>query len=225
MEYWKQIEGYPHLFVSRTGQVWTTTYNRLLKPHISNRGYLRIGLNKDKVIKTVGVHRLVAEAFIPNPDNLPQVDHIDGNKLNNTVENLQWISPSDNTKKACKGVIRRAKPIVCIETGKVYKTIKEANRELHIPEAVISAIIRGEFPAYHGLSFAYAKQAGVEIPQGYITSREYAAKHGLPLNTVKQRIYNGKLPHIKIGEGNQALNLIKENEPWVQLKRGRKSTQ
>lgn len=225
MEYWKQIEGYPHLLVSRTGQVWTTTYNRLLKPHISNRGYLRIGLNKDKVIKTVGVHRLVAEAFIPNPDNLPQVDHIDGNKLNNTVENLQWISPSDNTKKACKGIIRRAKPIVCIETGKVYKTIKEANRELHIPEAVISAIIRGEFPAYHGLSFAHAKQAGVEIPQGYITSREYAAKHGLPLNTVKQRIYNGKLPHIKIGEGNQALNLIKENEPWAQLKRGRKSAQ
>lgn len=224
-EFWKPIKGYPHLLVSRTGQVWTTTYNRLLKLQLSNRGYLRVGLNKDKVIKTVGVHRLVAEAFIPNPDNLPAVDHIDGNKLNNNVENLQWISNSDNTKKAFKGKVLRSKPVICIETGKVYKTIKEANREYNIPEAVLSAVVRGEFPSYRGLHFAYYESSENTIPQGYITAREYAAKHGLPLNTVKQRIYNGKLPHIKIGEGNQALNLIKKNEPWVQLKRGRKSAQ
>lgn len=155
MEYWKQIKDYPHLLVSRDGKVWTTKYNRYLKPHLTNRGYLRIGLNKDKVIKTTGVHRLVAEAFIPNPDNLPCVDHIDGNKLNNKVENLQWISYSDNTRKACVGKDRRPKPVICIETGKVYKNIKEANRDLHIPEAVLSAVVRGEFPTCHGLHFAY----------------------------------------------------------------------
>ena len=159
MEYWKPIKNYPHLFVSRTGQVWTTTYSRLLKPHKSNRGYLQVSLSKNKTVKLASVHRLVAQAFIPNPDNLSEVDHIDGNKLNNKVENLQWISHSDNCRKACKGYDGKPKPVICIETGKVYKTIKEANRELHIPEAVVSAIVRGEFPSYHGLHFEYYKES------------------------------------------------------------------
>lgn len=220
--YWKPIKDYPHLLVSRDGKVWTTTYNRELGQFLTNRGYKVVKLCKDKTIRSIGVHRLVAEAFIPNPDNLPAVDHIDGNKLNNNAENLQWISNSDNTRKACKGKDRRPKPIICIETGRVYLTIKEANRDLNIPEAVLSAVIRGEFPAYHGLHFEYYGNADSDIPKGYITTREYAEKNNLPISTVKTRIYQGKLPHIKIGEGNQALNLIKENEPWVELKRGRK---
>ena len=107
----------------------------------------------------------------------------------------------------------------------MYETIKEANREYNIPEAVLSAVVRGEFPSYRGLHFAYYEAEEYTIPQGYITTREYADKHGLSYNAVRQRIYNGKLPHIKIGKGNNALNLIKENEPWVQLKVGRKSKQ
>lgn len=158
-EFWKPIKDYPHLLISRTGRVWTTTYDRELRPHLSNRGYLQVGLCKDKKIKPAHVHRLVAQAFIPNPDNLSEVDHIDGNKLNNKVENLQWISHSDNMRKACKGYDGKPKPVICIETGKVYKTIKEANRELHIPEAVVSAIVRGEFPAYRGLHFEYYKES------------------------------------------------------------------
>ena len=222
-EFWKPIKGYPHLLISRTGRVWTTTYDKELRPHLTNRGYLRVNLSKEKTVKRVSIHRLVAEAFIPNPDNLPAVDHIDGNKLNNNVENLQWISNSDNTRKACKGKVRRPKPIICIETGRVYLTIKEANRDLSIPEAVLSAVVRGEFPSYHGLHFEYYGNADSDIPKGYITTREYAEKNNLPISTVKTRIYQDKLPHIKIGEGNQALNLIKENEPWVDLKRGRKA--
>ena len=224
-DYWKQIKGYPHLFVSRDGRVWTTTYNRELKPQLTNRGYLKIGLNKDKVIKNVGVHRLVAEAFIPNPDNLPAVDHIDGNKLNNKVENLQWISNSDNTRKACIGKDRRPKPIVCIETGKVYKNIKEANRDLSIPEAVLSAVVRGEYHSYHGLHFAYVKYSERETIEGYLSPKGYAEKHGLNLTTVRRHIINGTLPHTQLGAGNNAAILIKENEPWVELNRGRKPKQ
>lgn len=158
-DYWKPIKDYPHLLVSRAGNVWTTIYNRELHPLVTNRGYLRVNLSKDKTVKRVHVHRLVAEAFIPNPDNLSEVDHIDGNKLNNTVENLQWISHSDNMRKACKGHDMKSKPVICIETGKVYKTIKDANRELHIPEAVVSAIVRGEYTSYHGLHFEYYKES------------------------------------------------------------------
>lgn len=155
MEYWKQIKGYPHLFISRAGSVWTTTYNRYLKPQLSNRGYLRVGLNKDKVIKTVHVHRLVAEAFIPNPDNLPQVDHIDGNKLNNCVENLRWISQSDNCRKSRPHAEKRNRAIICVETGKVFTSKAQAGRALGIPTAVMSSLLKGESESYHHLHFKY----------------------------------------------------------------------
>lgn len=222
VEQWKQIEGYPHLFISTKGRIYTKTYDRFLKPYVTNRGYLNIGLNKDKVIKTTGIHRLVAKAFIPNPDNLPAVDHIDGNKLNNNVENLQWISYSDNTRKAYKGKDFRPKHVICIETGKVYKSIKAANRDLHIPEAVLSAVVRGEYPSYHGLHFAYAENQPTDIPSGYITVREYAERHGLNIGVVKNRVYQNLIPHIKVGEGASTRNLIREDEPWLFLKRGRR---
>lgn len=155
VEQWKQIEGYPHLLISTKGRIYTKTYDRLLKPYVTNRGYLNIGLNKDKVIKTTGVHRLVARAFIPNPDNLPCVDHIDGNKLNNKVENLQWISTSNNMRKACKGKGKLGTPIpvICVETGKVYRSLKEAANAHRIPSAIMSSLVKGEFDCYHGYHF------------------------------------------------------------------------
>jgi len=155
MEYWKPIKDYPHLFVSRTGRVWTTTYSRLLKPHKSNRGYLQVGLCKDKKIKPAHIHRLVAEAFIPNPDNLPQVDHIDGDKLNNHVENLRWISQSENCRKSRPHAEKPNRTIICVETGKVFTSKAQAGRELGIPTAVMSSLLKGEFESYHHLHFKY----------------------------------------------------------------------
>lgn len=154
-EFWKPIKGYEHLLISRTGRVWSTTYDKELRPHLTNRGYLRVNLSKDKTVKRVSVHRLVAEAFIPNPDNLPCVDHIDGNKLNNHVENLQWISTSNNMRKACKGKgkLGTPVPVICLETGKIYKSMKEAASSHRIPSAVMSALVKGEYDHYHNLHF------------------------------------------------------------------------
>lgn len=154
-DFWKPIKDYPHLLISRTGRVWSTTYDKELHPHLTNRGYLRVNLSKDKTVKRVSVHRLVAEAFIPNPGNLPAVDHIDGNKLNNSVENLQWITQSDNTRKSCKGKEKLATPIpvICLETGKIYKSMKEAAAAHRIPSAIMSALVKGEYDHYHNLHF------------------------------------------------------------------------
>lgn len=75
---------------------------------ISKKGYLIVKLWKDKKSKSIPVHRLVAQAFIPNPLNLPQVNHIDGNKQNNHVSNLEWCDNSHNIKHAYKnGLINR----------------------------------------------------------------------------------------------------------------------
>lgn len=157
MEQWKFIYDYPHLIVSNTGKVRSLLLDREIKPFISNRGYLRVPLCKDGKIKNAHVHRLVAEAFIPNPNGYDTVDHIDGNKLNNNADNLQWLSRGDNIRKAGDKRNQGSIPIICVETGKVYKSVHQASKELHIAVATISAIAKGEYKSYHKLSFKYYK--------------------------------------------------------------------
>ena len=96
----KDIKGYEGLYaVTPEGEVWSYRNECFLKPHISNRGYLRVSLCKDGKMKHYSIHKLVAEAYIPNPENLPQIDHIDNNKMHNYVNNLQWITCRDNVRK------------------------------------------------------------------------------------------------------------------------------
>lgn len=73
--------------ITREGQIINKHTGHILKPQPNSKGYLRVSISK----KLVFAHRLVAEKYIPNPNNLPQVNHIDGNKLNNSVENLEWV--------------------------------------------------------------------------------------------------------------------------------------
>lgn len=155
MEYWKFIYGYPHLIVSNTGKVRSLLLDREIKAFVSNRGYLRVALCKGKRKRYVHVHRLVAEAFIPNPNGYDTVDHIDGNKLNNNADNLQWLSRGDNIRKAGNKRNQGSIPVICVETGKVYKSVHQASKELHIAVATISAIAKGEYKSYHKLHFKY----------------------------------------------------------------------
>lgn len=91
---WKQIEGKPNYEVSDDGQVRNKKTGRILKPSTRKDGYCQVMLGRKTV--PLYIHRLVAIAFIPNPENLPQVDHIDGVKSNNMVSNLRWSNASLN---------------------------------------------------------------------------------------------------------------------------------
>ena len=94
----KQIKDYLNYYIDECGNVYNDLSKNMLKGSIGENGYKYYRLSKDNHKKMFYAHRLVAEYFIPNPDNLPVVNHIDGNKLNNNVNNLEWVSYSENTK-------------------------------------------------------------------------------------------------------------------------------
>ena len=109
MEYWKIIEG----FESRYGKYRVSNLGRIkngrgieAKHHPHKKGYVMISMVKDGLQKRVQLHRLVAKAFIPNPDSLPQVNHLDGNKKNNTVSNLQWCTNLQNMRHSWRTGLR-----------------------------------------------------------------------------------------------------------------------
>ena len=103
----KDIKNYEGLYaVTSCGKVWSYKSNKFLVPKCGKNGYLYVCLCKDGQKKWYRVHRLVAMAYIPNPDNLPQVDHIDNDRTHNYVNNLQWITCRDNVRKG------RNKPIL-----------------------------------------------------------------------------------------------------------------
>ena len=102
MEEWKPIEGYEGLYeISNYGQVNNIKRNKLLKPYSSTHLiYPRVNLSKNKKAKLHYHHRLLAKAFIPNPEDLPEINHKDGDKTNNSLENLEWVSHVQNVRHA-----------------------------------------------------------------------------------------------------------------------------
>ena len=96
-EIWKDIKGYEGIYqVSNFGRIKSSYTKRILKGGKNKAGYLLVGLYKQGVLSRKSIHRLVAEAFIPNPDNKPEVNHIDENKTNNMVSNLEWMTAKEN---------------------------------------------------------------------------------------------------------------------------------
>ena len=94
-EVWRNIDGYDGRYaISSWGRV--RGVNGILKPYENHKGYLKIGLAKNGKCNKHRVNRLVAQAFIPNPYNLPEVNHIDGNKRNNSFSNLEWVNGEQN---------------------------------------------------------------------------------------------------------------------------------
>ena len=101
MELWKDIQGYEGLYmVSNQGRVKSIRGNRVLKKRLTYDGYVKVTLTVDYKAVDKRVHRLVAEAFVPNPNKLETVNHIDGNKENNDARNLEWCDRHEQMQHA-----------------------------------------------------------------------------------------------------------------------------
>lgn len=120
---WKDIKGYEGLYeISDKGEVRNYITRKLIVGDINNFGYYRVKLYKNKKQKTFFRHRLVAQAFIQNPDNLPEVNHIDGDKSHNYKENLEWSSRTHNEREAHRLKIKQYKPFeVKFQNGEIKK--------------------------------------------------------------------------------------------------------
>lgn len=137
-ERWEPVSGYEGLYeVSDIGQVARVSNGKreLLKQRIDRKGYSRVNLSKEGSLRTYRVHRLVAERFIANPCNYSEVNHIDENKLNNKVANLEWCSRSYNVNHGTRIERQKtkvSKPVigVCGEVTLFFKSTVEAAKAL-----------------------------------------------------------------------------------------------
>ena len=162
----KDIKDYEGLYaITRDGRVWSYKSKKFLKPRLV-RGYHQVDLYKDKKVKSYLIHRLVAEAFIPNPENKQQVNHLDEDKSNNCVDNLEWCDAKYNTNYGTRNE-RAAKklsiPIYCEELNKIFDGARQAARELGLDNSNIIKCCKGKYKTTGGYHFRYAETSVEEV--------------------------------------------------------------
>lgn len=158
-EEWRDIIGYEGLYkISNLGNVYSYKYNRCLKP--SGDDYLHVSLSKNKKVRPHNIHRLVAQAFIPNPENKPQVNHIDGNKCNNKVGNLEWVTATENTIHAYNNLGKVANVTMAHDSNKVRCEVIEKETGNIMVFNSISEAEKHYNVGRHTFSRAISKQRG-----------------------------------------------------------------
>lgn len=143
----RDIKGYEGLYAATScGKVWSFRRQKFLKPFDNGYGYLYVNLvdasGKKRCVK---LHRIIAQTFIDNPENKPEVDHIDKNPYRNDINNLRWVSSKENKanttfagSKKCFSKVR------CVETGVIYKNCADAARAIGANRYSINCVLLGK---------------------------------------------------------------------------------
>ena len=176
-EIWKDIPGWEGRYkVSNFGRILSTPEKRkpkIIKPSPNEHGYLMFHLYRDGVNKTVKVHRTVAAVFVENPDNMAEVNHIDGNKKNNRADNLEWTDRKGNMRHANATGLRDNMPEVLrkvreaqkipvigrnVQTGEefLFDSVHEAARQIKTTATKVSCCINGKRKSTRGYTFRKA---------------------------------------------------------------------
>lgn len=185
-EIWIPIPGYEGYYeVSNNGRIrsidrkievknkgtsyWVQLRGRLMRPHHS-RGYLVIALCRGGVSRTVPVHKCVCKSFIHNPDGLNEINHKNGDREDNRVENLEWCTRQYNIRHSYYVNKRKpsgCKPVLCLETGKVYPSCMAAGRALNINNSSIADVAKGIYKQMKGYHFVFADQINPRTGKRY----------------------------------------------------------
>lgn len=150
----RAVIDYNGYVVTKGGFIKSLISDVYLKPCVLKTGYKAVALYRDKKSHTVTVHRLVAKAFIPNPNNYPCVNHINGCKTDNRVTNLEWCDHAHNNKEAFRIGLNKPKtsnpscrkPVIDEATGIVYHSLIEASKQLGIRAQTLSRYLLGIHP-------------------------------------------------------------------------------
>ena len=145
-EEWRELKEYPNYSFSSKGRVKHTSTGTILKQQHRGSQYKFVSIrNLQGKLVSKDVHRLIAQAFIPNPLNKPQVNHKDGNRINNNISNLEWVTAKENMRHAFDtGLINKetqikahqynARPVVMVKNGKIvkrFRSLKETARYMN----------------------------------------------------------------------------------------------
>jgi hypothetical protein len=163
---WQPVIGFERYYlVSDSGKVWSLYRHRTLTPAIDKYGYEKVALFKNGKAHSRTVHRLVAQAFLPNPHNLPTVNHINEIKTDNRVTNLEWVSIADNdnhgTRNQRMADTKCKQPVEQIlKDGRtiLYKGVKDAWRKTGINRGCIAKCCKGFRKTAGGYKWRYANE-------------------------------------------------------------------
>lgn len=167
IEEWREIPEYEgHYLVSNCGRVkslyWNKPHGRMLSQKTDKDGYKEVSLHKNGKQTTKKVHRLVAEMFICNDDNLPQVNHIDEKKDNNLVTNLEWVTAKENVNHgtAIERMVnsKNGRTFIVDETGKVYKSQSECARDIGSTQQSVYKVLNGIYKTTCGFHIRYIRE-------------------------------------------------------------------
>ena len=211
-EIWKTIKDFPNYEVSTYGRVRNKKTKHILSGAVDkSTGYIKVGLWMDGNGTTKAVHRLVAETFLKQKIGF-DVNHIDGDKTNNNVDNLEWVSRSDNMKHAyriglSKPTDKNGKPVRIIETGEVFNSLTECAEAIGGREHTIYMCLNDKYnrKAHKGYHFEYAEKTRPPFLYGY------------QMDAVKN-MRNGCILNGGVGSGKSRTALFyyfKENGGWI----------
>ena len=154
---WKDVVGYEGLYmVSDTGVVMSLYHNKILSSPAGSHGYPNVVLCKNRIKKTHTVHRLVAEAFLENPEGYPCINHKDENKANNHASNLEWCTYTYNGMYGVRGMIldKKRRPVAQFSADgtllSTYESRCDAAKAMHGNAGSITRAINGERKTYKG---------------------------------------------------------------------------
>lgn len=212
MEQWKDIKGYEGLYkINQNGDIYSFYKKRLMKPS-PNAGYLKTCLTKYEVHKYLFIHRLIAQHFIPNPENKSFINHINGIKNDNRIENLEWCTASENlfhAYRVCGRVVNNKQRIQLSKRN--LKRIKEGKLDMKkINEASVKSR-KGKPSPKHMKPIVQFDINGNFIKE-YSSSKQAANELGIPFRSISNNI---------TGRSKTCGNFIFKQQQLKQLQNGK----